>query len=77
MSIRESPPVTRRLRLISGKLIAAGAPGDRLPSDAELCEQYGVSRMTARQAVQLVATDGLIDRRRGAGTFVRTSICAS
>jgi len=45
------------------KLIASGAPGDRLPSDAELCERYGVSRMTARQAVQLVATDGLIDRR--------------
>lgn len=52
-------------------LIAAAAPGDRLPSDAELCEKYGVSRMTARQAVQVVAADGSIDRRRGAGTFVR------
>ncbi|MDP9495599.1 MAG: GntR family transcriptional regulator [Actinomycetota bacterium] len=52
-------------------LIAAAAPGDRLPSDAELCEKYGVSRMTARQAVQAVAADGLVDRRRGAGTFVR------
>jgi GntR family transcriptional regulator len=52
-------------------LIASSKPGDRLPSDAELCDRYGVSRMTARQAVQLVATDGLIDRRRGAGTFVR------
>jgi GntR family transcriptional regulator len=52
-------------------LISAAAPGDRLPSDAELCDKYGVSRMTARQAVQVVAADGLIDRRRGAGTFVR------
>jgi GntR family transcriptional regulator len=53
------------------KLIDDSAPGDRLPSDAELCEQFGVSRMTARQAVQVVASEGLIERRRGAGTFVR------
>ncbi|MDP9143573.1 MAG: GntR family transcriptional regulator [Actinomycetota bacterium] len=54
------------------RLIVAAAPGDRLPSDAELCQRFEVSRMTARQAVQLVAADGLIDRRRGAGTFVRS-----
>lgn len=53
-------------------LIAIASPGDRLPSDAELCQRFDVSRMTARQAVQLVAGDGLIDRRRGAGTFVRS-----
>ncbi len=54
------------------ELIAAAEPGDRLPSEAELCEQFDVSRMTARQAVQLVSADGLIERRRGAGTFVRS-----
>lgn len=52
-------------------LVACSRPGDRLPSEAELCERFGVSRMTARQAVQLLAHDGLIERRRGAGTFVR------
>jgi len=52
-------------------LVARAEPGDRLPSEAELCDRFGVSRMTARQAVQLVAGDGLIERRRGAGTFVR------
>lgn len=52
-------------------LVASAEPGDRLPSDAELCEQFGVSRMTARQAMQIVATDGLVERRRGAGTFVK------
>jgi GntR family transcriptional regulator len=51
-------------------LIAAGKPGDRLPSDAELCERFGVSRMTARQAVQLLATEGLLYRRPGQGTFI-------
>lgn len=52
-------------------VISTAAQGDRLPSEAELCAQFNVSRMTARQAVQLVAAEGSIERRRGAGTFVR------
>jgi GntR family transcriptional regulator len=51
-------------------LVAGGEPGDRLPSDAELCELFGVSRMTARHAVQVLANEGLLYRRRGQGTFV-------
>jgi GntR family transcriptional regulator len=54
-------------------LVAAARPGDRLPSEAEICDRFDVSRMTARQAFQLVAADGRIERRRGAGTFVRAS----
>jgi GntR family transcriptional regulator len=53
-------------------LVADAEPGDRLPSEAELCKKFAVSRMTARQAVQILAADGLIVRRRGAGTFVRS-----
>ena len=53
------------------RLVSHAEPGDRLPSEAELCETFGVSRMTARQAAQMVANEGLIERRRGAGTFVR------
>ncbi|MGO1973857.1 MAG: GntR family transcriptional regulator [Propionibacteriaceae bacterium] len=45
-------------------------PGALLPSEAELAEQFSVSRMTARQAVQNLAQAGLVLRKRGAGTFV-------
>ena len=50
-------------------LIAASRPGDRLPSEAQLCDRFGVSRMTVRQAVQLLANERLLVRRRGEGTF--------
>jgi GntR family transcriptional regulator len=50
--------------------VLGGAPGDALPSESELAARFGVSRMTARQAVQNLAGEGLVQRRRGAGTFV-------
>jgi GntR family transcriptional regulator len=50
-------------------VIATAQPGDRLPSDAELCERFGVSRMTARHAVQVLHNERLLYRERGRGTF--------
>lgn len=47
----------------------AAEPDERLPSDAELCTRFDVSRMTARQAVQVVVNEGLVYRTRGHGTF--------
>lgn len=44
--------------------------GDPLPSDAELSRQFGVSRMTVRQAFQALVQEGLVERRPGTGTFV-------
>lgn len=47
-------------------------PGDRLPTEAALQVQYGISRATVRQALDALARDGLVERHAGRGTFVRT-----
>jgi len=44
--------------------------GDRLPSEKELSEQYHVSRITSKKAVELLAEEGLVTRIPGKGTFV-------
>jgi GntR family transcriptional regulator len=44
--------------------------GDSLPGETQLCQETGVSRMTARQALVQLANEGLVVRKRGRGTFV-------
>ncbi len=44
--------------------------GDKLPSERELAEQFGISRMTARHTLSILEREGLVERRVGAGTFI-------
>ena len=46
-------------------------PGDKIPSENELSETFGVSRMTVRQALQKMKALGLIETRSGSGSYVR------
>lgn len=46
-------------------------PGDRLPGENDLMATYEVARMTARQALGVLQSEGLVEARKGAGVFVR------
>ncbi len=56
-----------------GRDICAGRfqPGDILPSEAELCERFNLSRIVIREAVKALAAKGLVDVRRKVGTQVQ------
>lgn len=53
------------------RMILGLAPGSRLPSEAELAVRHGVSRVTVREAVKMVAGRGLLDLARGRRAVVR------
>ncbi|MBQ7736205.1 MAG: FadR family transcriptional regulator [Oscillospiraceae bacterium] len=44
--------------------------GDKLPNETELAEELGISRVTLREAVRMVCARGLVEIRRGVGTYV-------
>lgn len=50
--------------------ILAMEPGDQLPTEAALCHEYGVSRITIRRAMGDLEREGLLVRQQGRGTFV-------
>jgi len=58
-------------RAIAGPIVEGRwQPGARIPSEMELTERFGVSRMTVGKAIQSLAADGLVQRRRKVGTVV-------
>lgn len=67
---RVSQLIVQQIRVLirQGRL----QPGDRLPSERELCERFGVSRVTVREALRVLEAGGLIEIRVGArgGAFV-------
>jgi DNA-binding FadR family transcriptional regulator len=69
---RASQVIVEQIRLLihEGKL----TPGDRLPSERELCNRFGVSRVTVREALRVLEAGGLVHIRVGAhgGAFVTT-----
>jgi GntR family transcriptional regulator len=69
----DSPlPLYAQVESILAGAIADGTfpPGSRLPNEDELVERYSVSRTTIRQTIQNLVRRGLVEIRRGKGTFV-------
>lgn len=48
--------------------------GDKLPTVVELCELYGVSKITVKRAIEQLTEQGLVTSRRGSGTFVKDTL---
>lgn len=72
MKNEASATLHRRIRADIERQILSGElhPGDRIPFEHELMEQYGCARMTVNKAIASLAESGLIVRRRRAGSFV-------
>ena len=68
---RSVPLYYQLANLLTEKIVSRELhTGDRLPTEVELVEQYGISRITVRQALRLLEEEGLIRREVGRGTFV-------
>lgn len=69
---RSSPvPLWAQLEAELRRRLSTGEFVRRFPTDRELVDSYAVSRHTVRDAVDRLCSEGLLERRRGRGTFVR------
>lgn len=67
-----STPLYKQLESVILSEIESGklAPGMKIPTENELCQQYDVSRVTVRNALASLSRAGYLDRKPGKGTFV-------
>jgi GntR family histidine utilization transcriptional repressor len=74
-----APSLHRRIRSAIEAKILSGEwpPGTRIPAETELAASYGCARMTVNKALSELAADGLIERRRKAGSVVRQPVLQS
>ena len=72
LSAEDGLPLYLQLASLTRRCISSGLlkPGDQLPSEAELCRHFNISRSTVRQALKELEEQGLVLRRQGLGSFV-------
>ena len=71
--ISDAVASTLERRILEGSL----KPGDRLPPERELALEFGVSRPSLREAIQKLASKGMVQSRQGGGTYVTAVLEAS
>lgn len=64
--LAERVVATLRSQVVGGEIM----PGQKLPTESQLTETFGVSRTVIREAIASLAADGLVESRQGAGVFV-------
>jgi DNA-binding GntR family transcriptional regulator len=69
-------PLYERVRQTIAETLNDGTyvPGDKLPSEARLAEEFGVNRLTIRRAIEELARAGAVESRQGSGTYVSPRI---
>lgn len=70
--LSRSEPLSRKVADMIMREITSGAlkPGDRLPTEHELCGMFDVGRNVVREAIACLRADGLVTARQGLGAFV-------
>src|SRR5208283_4741080 len=73
------PDNQKRYQFVAGELAEAihkgvYLPGQRLPSERDLADRFGVSRPTVREAIIALDIQGLIEARHGSGIYVTASV---
>lgn len=76
MERRKGLTLWRQIQSVLAHEIMAGtfAPGDRLPTEPELAERFGVNRHTLRRAMSELAEQGLVRIEQGRGSFVQEQV---
>lgn len=68
-----TPAYFQLARILHGEIMSGELrAGDRVPSENELSDRYGLSRMTARKAIGVLTDEGFVRPEKGKGTFVST-----
>ena len=72
MTLSNSAPYYKQIKQEIYSRIQRGEwkEGDRIPSERKLCEQFGISRITVRQAISQAVNEGILKSYPGKGTFI-------
>lgn len=77
-SLRSKPISSSIVEMVTHYLLSGELkPGDKLPTEVELTQLLGVGRNSVREAIKMLSSLGVVEIRRGTGTFIAKSVSSS